>query len=218
MAVPSIKGTAFQAVALDVARLVQAGRIAREVVETRLEAADLRVLEDKILPGLWYPIACYRRMTELLWEIEGKRKPEYLLARGARAAERLFEAGLYQQMRRGEEIGAEHRERGEGWSEFDGALMTSLAGAIFNVSRWRYRRHPEDPNVNRIEVSDAAELPEVSRLAAQGFIEYTASRLTGADVRVTSERPTPDRIVFTLRSVGGSGAPPGPRDSGAPPA
>jgi hypothetical protein len=54
--------------------------------------------------------------------------------------------------------------------------------------------------VNRIEVSEAAELPEVSRLAAQGFIEYTASRLTGADMRVTSERPTPDRIVFTLRS------------------
>jgi hypothetical protein len=200
MAAPSIKGTAFQTVAMDLAKLIREGRIAREVVEARLEAEDLRVLDDKILPGLWYPLACYRRMTELLWEIEGKRDPAYLLARGARAAERLFEAGLYQQMRRGEEMGAEKRERNEGWTEFDGNLMTSLAGAIFNVSRWRYRRHPEDPNVNRIEVSEAAELPEVSRLAAQGFIEYTASRLTGADMRVTSERPTPDRIVFTLRS------------------
>jgi hypothetical protein len=209
MAAPSIKGTAFQAVAMDLANLIRNRRIARETVEARLEAEDLRVLDDKILPGLWYPLACYRRMTELLWEIEGKRDPAYLLARGARAAERLFEAGLYQQMRRGEEIGAEKRERNEGWTEFDGNLMTSLAGAIFNVSRWRYRRHPEDPNVNRIEVSEAAELPEVSRLAAQGFIEYTASRLTGANVRVTSERPTPARIVFTLRS---------PRESGAAPA
>jgi len=206
MAAPSIKGTAFQAVAMDLANLIRNCRIARETVEARLEAEDLRVLDDKILPGLWYPLACYRRMTELLWEIEGKRDPAYLLARGARAAERLFEAGLYQQMRRGEEIGAEKRERNEGWTEFDGNLMTSLAGAIFNVSRWRYRRHPEDPNVNRIEVSEATELPEVSRLAAQGFIEYTASRLTGVDVRVTSERPTPDRIVFTLRSKPGSRA------------
>ncbi len=208
MAVPSIKGTAFQAVAVDLARLVQAGRIPRHVVELRLEAADLRLLDDKILPGLWYPIACYRRMSELLWELEGKGKPAYLLARGARAAERLFEAGLYQQMLRGEQIGAEYRERGESWSEFDGKLMTSIAGAIFNVSRWSFRRHPEDPNVNRIEVSDAAELPEVSRLAAQGFIEYTASRLTGVSVHVTSERPRPDRIVFTLRGPRGSGAPP----------
>jgi hypothetical protein len=91
MAAPSIKGTAFQAVAMDLAKWVRDGRITRESVEARLEADDLRVLDDKILPGLWYPLACYRRMTELLWEIEGNRDPDYLLARGARAAERLFE-------------------------------------------------------------------------------------------------------------------------------
>jgi hypothetical protein len=85
--------------------------------------------------------------------------------------------------------------------------MTSLAGAIFNVSRWRYRKVPGDPLTNRIEVSDAAELPEVSRLAAQGFIQYSATRMTGGEVRVTSERPAPDRIVFTLRNRRPSGAP-----------
>jgi hypothetical protein len=201
MGLPSIKGTAIQAVVADVVRLIQAGRIQADVLEARLEADDLRLLDDKILPGLWYPLPCYRRLTELLWEIEGKRDPAYLLARGARAAERLFDLGLYQQMQRGEEIGAEKRERGENWGEFDGNLMTSLAGAIFNVSRWRYRIHPEVADVARIEVTDAAELPEVSRLAAQGFIEYTAARMTGVDVRVTSERPTPDRIVFSLRTL-----------------
>jgi hypothetical protein len=77
--------------------------------------------------------------------------------------------------------------------------MASLAGAIFNVSRWRFVVDARDPAVHRIEVSEARALPEVSRWAAQGFIEYTASRLTGAPVRVTSERPAPDRIVFTLR-------------------
>jgi hypothetical protein len=199
MAVPSIKGTAFQSVALDLSRLIQSGRITREAVEARLEAPDLALLDDKILPGLWYALDSYRRMTELLWEVEGNNDPAYLMARGQRAAERLFDAGLYQQMQRGEAIGAEKRERGEAWSEFDGNLMTSLAGAIFNVSRWRFRRHPEDPNVNRIEVTSARELPEVSRWAAQGFIEYMASRMTGITVLVSSERPAPDRIVFTLR-------------------
>ena len=114
MAVPSIKGTAFQALGADLSDLIRSGRTPREAVEARLEAEDLRVLEAKIVPGLWYPLACYRRMTELLWEIEGGRDPAHLLARGARTAERLFEAGLYQQMRRGEEIGAEKRAHGVG--------------------------------------------------------------------------------------------------------
>jgi hypothetical protein len=199
MAVPSIKGAAFQTVVQDVLRVIQERKISRRAAEARLEAEDLEVLDDKILPGLWYPLACYERMTELLWEVEGDRDTAYLVGRGARSAERLFEAGLYQQMRRGEELGAAKRERGEAWSEFDGNLMTSLAGSIFNVSKWRYRRHPEDAYMTRIEVTSARELPEVSRWAAQGFIQYMASRMTGLDVQVTSDRPVADRIVFTLR-------------------
>ena len=200
MAIASIKGAALHALATDGAGLLRSGRLSREALEARLEAEDLRVLDDKVLPGSWYPLACYRRMTELLWEIEGHRDPAYLLARGARTAERLFEAGIYQQLRRGEEIGTQKRERNEGWSASDGNLLTSLAGAIFNVSRWRFCNEPDDPSVNRIEVSEAGELPDVSRLAAQGFIEYAATRIAGAPVRVASERPSPDRIVFTLRS------------------
>lgn len=67
------------------------------------------------------------------------------------------------------------------------------------MSRWCFRIDPREPGVHLIEASDAAELPEVSRLAAQGFIEYTASRLSSLPVRVTSERIGRDRIVFTLR-------------------
>jgi hypothetical protein len=199
MAVPSIKGSAFETVVRDVLRLLETGKLPREAADARLEAEDLRLLEEKILPATWYPLASHERLTELLLEFEGDRDPKYLMARGARSAERLFDAGLYQQMRRGEELGAAKRERGEGWSEFDGNLMTSLAGAIFNVSRWRYRRHPEDVLVSRIEVTSARDLPEVARWAAQGFVEYMASRMTGVPVQVTSERPVRDRIVYTLR-------------------
>jgi hypothetical protein len=199
MPVPSIKGSAFETVVRDVVRLLESGKLPREVADARLEADDLHLIEDKILPELWYPLASYTRLTELLLEFEGARDTKYLIARGARAAERLFDAGLYQQMQRGEELGAAKRERGETWSEFDGNLMTSLAGAIFNVSRWRYRRHPEDVHVSRIEVTGARELPEVARWAAQGFIEYMATRMSGQPVQMTSERPAPDRIVYTLR-------------------
>jgi hypothetical protein len=193
--VPSIKGTAFQSVVEDLQALVGAGRIARDELEARLPAEDLRLLEEKVLPGLWYPLASYRRLTEVLLQVEGGGRPEYVVRRGARAAERLFAAGLYLQLERGDEIGREKRARGEGWTEREGNLVSSLAGAIFNVSRWRFTVGSDA--VHRIEVSDAEELPEVSRLAAQGFVEYTATRL-GGPVRVTSQRLGRGRIVFTL--------------------
>lgn len=199
MTVPSIKGTAFQSVVDDLREMLSAGRITREWLASRVAAEDLRILEDRILPGVWYPLESYRRLTEVLVQIDGGGRADYVVRRGARAAERLFAAGLYLQLERGEEIGAQKRQRGEGWTEREGNLVASLSGAIFNVSRWRFCVDPQDPAVQRIEASDAGALPEVSRLAAQGFIEYTATRLASAPVSVTSERIGRDRIVFTLR-------------------
>jgi len=200
MTTPSIKGTAFAAVVDDLRGLIEAGRLSRASLEARLEAEDLRILDARISPGLWYPLASYARLCAVLVEVEGRGRPEaYVAQRGARAAERLFAAGLYLQLERGEELGAQKRERGEGWTAVEGNLVTSLAGAIFNVSRWRFEVDPDDERVHRILVSEAAELPEVSRLAAQGFVEYTATRLSGVALRVESERVARDRIVFTLR-------------------
>src|SRR5262245_30606378 len=200
MGAPSIKGSAFAAVVEDLRGLVDAGRVSRAVLEARLPAADLAILDARVSPALWYPLASYARLCAVLLELEGGARPEaYVAQRGARAAERLFAAGLYLQLERGEALGAEKRERGEGWSVVEGNLVTSLAGAIFNVSRWRFEVDPRDARLHRIHVSEAADLPEVSRLAAQGFIEYTASRLAGVPLRVESERVAPDQIVFTLR-------------------
>jgi hypothetical protein len=196
---PAIKGSAFQSVVEDVQRLLQEGRLSREELEVRLEAADLPLLDEKVLPALWYPIDTYRRLSELLMELEGGGRPEYIVRRGSRAAERLFSLGIYQQLRRGEQIAEEIRSSGSMWSQQDGAIMASLAGAIFNFSKWRFVADAENRGAHRIEVNDAAALPEVARFAAQGFIEYVSTRLAKAHVRVTSERPASDRIVFRLK-------------------
>jgi hypothetical protein len=195
---PSIKGTAFQSVVEDVKALVDSGRISRDALEARLCAVDLEILDDKIQPAAWYPIDCYRRLSELLLEMEGGGRTDYLRRRGARAAERLFAAGLYQQLLRGEEIGEEIRQAGRRWTTREGNLMATLAGAIFSFSRWRFS--VESHESSRIEVTEAEVLPEVARHAAEGFIAYTASRLSGSGVRVTSERPTADTLRFVLRS------------------
>ena len=196
---PAIKGSAFQSVVEDVQRLLQEGRISREELEVRLEPADLPLVDDKILPAFWYPIETYRRLSELLMELEGSGRPEYVVRRGSRAAERLFALGIYQQLRRGEQIAEEIRSYGSAWTQQDGAIMASLAGAIFNFGKWRFVADPENRGAHRIEISDAAALPEVARLAAQGFIGYVSTRLAKAHVRVTSERPAADRVVFQLK-------------------
>jgi hypothetical protein len=199
MDAPAIKGSAFQSVVEDVERLVREGRLGREELEVRLAPEDLPLLEEKVLPALWYPIETYRRLSELLMEVEGGGRTEYVTRRGARAAERLFSLGIYQQLRRGEQIAEEIRSSGSAWTQQDGAIMASLAGAIFNFTSWRFVADPEGRGAHRIEVSDAAALPEVARFAAQGFIEHVSTRLARAHVRVTSQRPAPDRVVFQLR-------------------
>jgi hypothetical protein len=195
---PAIKGAAFQAVVSDVQALLERGRLGREALEARLAPEDLRILEEKVIPSSWYPIATYRRLTELLLAVEGGGHKQYVVERGARAAERLFQAGLYHQLRFGEERAETLQRGGEPWTQHDGALMATLAGAIFNFSRWRFEVADARRRSYRVVASEASALPEVARLAAQGFIEYITARLTGAPARVTSARTAAGEVVFTI--------------------
>lgn len=186
MSVPSIKGTAFQSAQEDVNRLVAEGALSRQLVELRCEPGDLAILDGKINPSAWYPIDAYVRLVELLIEKQAPGNPEgYLHERGVRAAERLAAAGIYPQLEASSErLGMRV-----------GRFVTTLSSAIYNFTRWRYDV-AESGDAFDIFVEDAAGFPNVARFTAQGFIEAAARRISGERVRVTSERATPDRIVF----------------------
>jgi hypothetical protein len=190
---PSLKGSAISSVVDDVRQLRERGVLPVERLEATLEPADLALLDAKIQAALWYPIESYRRLSELLLEVQGKGNPRYLADRGACAAERLWEAGLYVQLQHGEEKAEAARKVGGTLSERDARLITSLAGAIFNFSKWRYLA--EDDHA-LIEVTDAAAMPDVSVQAATGFLEYVVSRLRKRDTLIVALRPTPDRVEF----------------------
>jgi len=195
---PAIKGAAFEAVVTDLNKAIEEGRISWDELEARLEPDDIPILESKAVVSSWYPIETYRRIAEVLVDVEAGGRPGYLRERGARAAERLFASGVYQQLRFGDERAQELQEGGEKWSQRDGTIMATLAGAIFNFSRWRFEVVDAARRIYLIEVTEASALPEVARLAAEGFIGYVSSRLSDAPTRITSERPDPDRIVFRL--------------------
>ena len=66
------------------------------------------------------------------------------------------------------------------------------------MSRWRFEVVDAARRAYLIEVTEAAALPEVARLAAEGFIGFVSARLSDAPLCVTSERPEPDRILFRI--------------------
>ena len=190
---PSIKGSALSSVVEDVRALRDSGRISADRLEATLEAADLALLEAKIQPALWYPIRSYARLTELLLQVAGRSDPQYVADRGARAAQRLWESGLYVQLQHGEEKAAKARRTGGAMTERDARMITTLSGAIFNFTRWSYR--VEEPHAV-IEVSEAKDWPEVSVWAARGFLEYVVSRLRRVETSVKATRASRDRVEF----------------------
>lgn len=186
-----MKGSLLEGALRDLRRLLERGALDRDELEARLPAADLALLEQKILAGAWYPMASLARVLELVWEEESGRRPEALRERGRKAATRLVESGLYRQ------VDAARRRRG---AEF-GRMLTSLAGAMYDFGRWEYEGDDEG-RTSRVIVSDVAPWPDVLRLATEGFIETLVAAAGGQAARVTSERPTPERVVFQIRIVG----------------
>jgi hypothetical protein len=183
----AVKGTAVASVVEDVNRLVAEGRISREELEARLDAEDLELLEQKLLPSSWYSLGTQGRLTQILFEVEGKGSLEYLVERGRRAAERLRAAGLYAQL-------AMEPER---WGERVGQMMMPLGPTIYRDTKWRIRQEGTGATVRfEIEVDVPAQFPDVCRHQTQGFIEHAATHAAGKPVVVTSERIAPTRMVF----------------------
>jgi len=196
---PCIKGSALSSVVEDVRALRDSGRIPADRLEATLEAADLALLEAKIQPALWYPIQSYSRLTRLLLDVVGRGDPQYVADRGARAAQRLWESGLYVQLQHGEEKAAKARRVGGAMTDRDARMITTLSGAIFNFTRWSYRTGETDAV---IEVNEAADWPEVSVWAARGFLEYVVSRLRRVETRIEANRVARDRVEFRFRVRG----------------
>lgn len=184
-----VKGTAIESVVADVNRLVDEGRLSRDVLEARLQAPDLQLLEAKIVPALWYPYGSYGRLMELLFEVEGRRSTEYLVERGRRAAERVRATGLYAQL----------KGDWSNWGDRVGTILATLGPAMYKDTAWRIDVQGVAAGAMRfrLEVDCPAEFPDVCRWPTQGFVEYVA-RLYGTSqtTRVTSERVSPERMVF----------------------
>jgi hypothetical protein len=195
---PCIKGVGMQLAVNGLRHVMDAGLLSREQLEARLEPADLKILDEKILPGIWYPIGTCARLIELAVEVEGNDPSDYLVRVGKRAAEEMFTSEVYES----------YLSSAEKWGHRSGRVMLGLTKLVLNFSQWSYDPGLPGNNSFTVEVTEAADFPDVLRYLAQGFIAYLASRVDPRPVVVISERPSPDRVLFKGRRMPQPGASP----------
>jgi hypothetical protein len=189
---PRIKGSAIAQLVEDVRRLRDEGRIPADELSVRLDPAALELLERKPQPALWYPIESYQRLTDLLWDLEGRRSPDYLRRRGAATAERLIQAGLYAQLSALERCAQNVAE----YLKLTRRVAT-LMGAIYDFARITVEIDPGHPQRIVLDVDDAGLFSDAIRLVIEGFFTRIA-RERGLAHHWVSERTGPTSVLFRM--------------------
>ena len=172
---PSIKGSGVSSLIEDLSKMREEGRAPAALLEQRLTPSDRALLDRPVNLAAWYDIHSYRRLAELLCEVEGRRE-DLLRERGAAAAKRLAEAGLYQQM---ELVGRSRDEDLDGDAAFEAygrslRLITTLSGSLLNFGRFAVEVDPDHPHRYCIEIHEADDFPEVLAHTTEGFINAMA--------------------------------------------
>lgn len=198
--IPSIKGSVFAGVVEAVAKLVDAGEVARTELPRWLESGDIALLSASVAISSWYDVRAYDRMNRLLLEVVGQGSPEFLREQGRQTARRLLDAGLYAQLEYlNRTLVAAERDPQARFEAFgrDLRLLTSLSAGILNFTRWTARPDPDRPGRYRIDVTDAAEMPDSLCWRSDGFVNAMAA-VHGGDDLWEWTRTTRDRVVFQM--------------------
>jgi hypothetical protein len=193
---PSVKGTLVLGAVVAARRHREKGRISEQQLEVRLSGPALTLIDQKILIAAWYPIDAFCELMDLNWELGGKRDPDFMRREGERSADRLFDTGIYPQLKFAEEAAkVQSREDLVRQSR----LISSITGSLYNFLQIDVRMGNGE-NL-QIVYENAAPFSEALRFSTEGFMNQINKRQKSAQ-RWTSERPRPDRIVFEMAVPG----------------
>jgi hypothetical protein len=197
---PSVKGSVVAETIENARKLLEEGSLSQADLEAALRPEDLALFEEPTNVSKWYDMEFYRRLAELLHEVDGGPRDEYFRKKGFDRGHKLIEAGLYQQMEyvRRPKVAREQdpKARSEAYGR-DLKLFVTLSGAILNFSRWSVAPDPDYPDRYQIEVRDAAAFPDFMGWGSEGLINAMASR-HGLDDIWRYERIAPDFVVFRM--------------------
>jgi hypothetical protein len=189
MAQARVKGLCIGDVAASLEAALERGELSRERVEAELEAEDLAILDAKVDPDLWYPVAAMGRMLRLLLDLNGGGSPEQVQV-AARAS-----SSLYLERPSFREVVGEARRRGEK----GGDLLLALPRSLFGFGRWRLEAEAAPGGHPRVVFEEGGALPDLVASSTAGVMEGAMSIVSGSEMRVRVERPAPDRLHFDFR-------------------
>ena len=194
---PSIKGTVLVDLVEDVRKLLASGD---RRAAARLTEQDRASVEQDISQASWYRVDFYARLMELLRDVHGDGRNEYVIDRGRARGRKLMEAGVYQQM---EYVGrlqatkaATPEERFAAYGR-DLRLLVTLSRSILNFTTWSVRADPDVSARHLIEVSEAEAFPDILGYSTEGFIDAMAS-VPGHSGLWKYARLGPSRAVFRM--------------------
>jgi hypothetical protein len=203
MAAPGIKGTLFANVVDEVNAALESSRLSRERLEAHLTSEDLGLLEQKISAVSWYDIFAYHRLVDLLCEVEASGDAGYWTLRGRRAANRMIESGLYQQLdylgrtETRQVIDPDQRFRAFGR---DLKLIMTLHLAMLNFGEWACVPDPDHERRYRIEIRGVSGIPDGVFMACAGLFSALGEMRGGTGW--TCSRPQPDLVWISMdRSI-----------------
>lgn len=191
---PSAKGAIVLGVVASLRKLRTSGQITNDQLAARLSSGAFALLEQKIEVGRWYPIRVFRELVDFQFEVVGKRDPNFARQEGARSAEVQSDSGRYQQLDFAKRAG---RAESIGAIVLQAKLIASLTAAFYSFLETSVGIDPKNPLRLQIVYTNAASFPDGLRYATEGFMSRINER-QGSTRRWTSERPTPDRIVYTM--------------------
>lgn len=189
---PSVKGSVVVGSVSSLRSLRRAGRVSSEALAARLSKAALGLLAEKIELGRWYPMAAFGELVDFEWELTG-HDPEYAREAGARSADRMFEAGLYQQL---DYAGRVPRAKSRDELVRQSRLIATVTGALYSFLTTSVRI-AESGDRLEIEYANAAAFRELLRFSTEGYMNRVNER-QGSSRRWTSARIRPDVIVYAM--------------------
>lgn len=198
--IPSIKGSLLSELVEDVKKLSATAELPPSVVESRLTAEDLAVLEKPILAFQWYPIGFYVRCARLLRDSVGGGRNEYLRERGFQRGRKLIASGLYRQMEYASRTQVQKamtpKDRFAAYGH-DLKLFVTLSGWLVNFTEWTVQLDLDHSDRYVIVVQGADDYPDEAAWATEGLIDAMAAD-HGLKNLWRHERRGPSEIRFRM--------------------
>lgn len=190
MAEPCVKGSLLVGAAVAVRRRLKTGEIEPADLERKLSAEALELIDAEISVSRWYPIRLMQELVDFDWQIGGSMAPEYQRQAGRRTALHFAKRGLYQQVEY-----AQSNRRADTRRDVlrQSRMVCTITASLYDFIEARTEMEGKDRLLVIFE--GAKHFPDALRYSTEGFLDEITQRTRR---RWTSERTTPDRIVFSL--------------------